>query len=83
MSSNKVTKANSGLTKDKVEVYSLFGDFITKLVIAAVLIISFISVLIIIGIQVYKGSCGQIWWLTLINVTVGVGLRTMFKHYFK
>lgn len=83
MNRNKVTKVNSGLTKDKVEIYGLFGDFITKWVIAGVLILLFITVLVIIGINVSKGSCGQIWWLTLINVTLGFGLRTMFKHYFK
>lgn len=74
---------NKGLTKEKVEVYGLFGDFIAKLVISAVLIVLFILVLIIICWNVSKGTCGQIWWLTLINVTLGIGLRPMFKYYFK
>jgi len=82
MSRNKGTKVNTDLTKEKVEVYGLFGDLITKWIIAAVLIILFIAVLVIIGINLASGNCGQIWWLTLINVTLGFGLRTMFKHYF-
>lgn len=83
MSSNKITKVNSSLTKDKVEVYGLFGDLITKWVIAGVLIVLFITVLVIICLNVSKGNCGQIWWLALINAILGVGLRPMFKHYFK
>lgn len=83
MSRTRTSKTETGLTREKVEVYSLFGDFITKSVIAGVLIILFIAVLIVICVNVSNGTCDQVWWLTLVNVTLGFGLRTMFKHYFK
>lgn len=79
----KGNKVNSSLTKDKVEVYGLFGDLILKWFLSLILTGLFIAVLIIMGKNISKGNCSQIWWLTLINVTLGFGLRTMFKHFFK
>ncbi|OOG19175.1 hypothetical protein BWD42_04295 [Sphingobacterium sp. CZ-UAM] len=71
------------LTKEKVEVYGLMGDVIVKFGLVIILTILFLGVLGIIVYSVIKDKCGQVWWLSIVNATLGFGLRAMFKHYFK